>query len=82
MRLFHSFLLVALLASLSGCMTYSAVREARGKRNDVLDYTPRKPHPACYALIPISIPADIVTSPVQLAIYLYLYVGTQIAGGT
>lgn len=62
-------------------MTYSAVQEARGKENTVTGHEPEKPHPAYYALVPLTVPADIATSPVQLGIYLFWYAGIHIAGG-
>jgi hypothetical protein len=81
MRIVSTSLLIALLISSSGCMTYSAIQEAKGKENTVTGHDPEKPHPACYALVPLTVPADIATSPVQLMVYLFLYVGTHVAGG-
>jgi hypothetical protein len=81
MRFIFMLLLEALLLSSSGCITYSAVQEAKGKENTITGNEPKKAHPACYALLPLTVPADIATSPVQLAIYLFWYAGIHIYGG-
>ena len=65
-------LLFMLLVSTNGCMTYSAVQRAKGEHNNVTGHSPVEPHPAYYALVPLTVPADIVTSPFQLIIYVAL----------
>ena len=80
MRIISMFLLVVLLISSSGCMTYSAVQEAIGKDNSVTGHQPEEPHPGCFALLPLTVPADIATSPVQLIIYVALYLTVEITG--
>jgi hypothetical protein len=68
----HICLLVALLISSNGCMTYSAVQEGKGKWNVVTGHKPSEPHPACYALVPLTVPLDVATSPIQLIYYIAL----------
>ena len=65
-------LLFALLASTNGCMTYSAVQRAKGEHNVVTGDSPTEPHPGYYALVPLTVPADVVTSPFQFIIYVAL----------
>ena len=66
------FVLAVLLFSSNGCMTYSAVQEAKGKWNGVIGHQPSEPHPACYALVPLTVPLDVATSPIQLIYYVVL----------
>ena len=77
MKFISMFSLVALLLSSSGCMTYSTVQEARGKWNVVIGHQPDKPHPACYALVPVTVPLDVATSPIQLIYYIVLNVSPE-----
>ena len=72
MKTITSFLLLALLASSNGCMTYTAVQRAKGKDNVVTGHHPTEPQPGHYALLPLTVPADIVTSPIQLIVYIAL----------
>jgi len=72
MKTFHAILLFALLVSTNGCMTYSAVQRAQGEHNNVTGHSPSEPQPGYYALVPLTVPADIVTSPFQLIIYVAL----------
>jgi hypothetical protein len=68
-------LLVALLFSSNGCMTYEAVRHAKGKDGWICE-VPRdrrgQSEPAFYALVPLTVPVDVATSPLQLVWYLLL----------
>jgi hypothetical protein len=99
-RTLTSLWLVALIIGANGCLTQSAIENARGHpdqawinngfgcnnglpiapaplpdqtwTNNGLGYgyspgNPKaKPHPAYYLLLPLSVPADIATSPFQL----------------
>ena len=62
-------LLVALLIGSNGCMTYSAVQKGKGQYNVVTGDNPSEPHLAYYALLPLTVPLDVATSPIQLLIY-------------
>ena len=78
-------LLAALSISTNGCMSYNAVQEAKGYPENTMPmnfqrdwrncFEPIKtnpghtPHPGYYALLPLSVPADTVTSPFQLLDY-------------
>lgn len=62
-------LLIASLCANSGCITGQVLREAQPKEkyNSETKRTETIPgHDAYYALLPLSIPADIATSPLQL----------------
>ena len=72
---------LGLLLSCSGCMTNATIREAGRERRPIESLaTKNKPdgetnapldYPkAFYLLLPFSIPADIVTSPIQLLAFL------------
>ncbi|HEY0552149.1 MAG TPA: hypothetical protein VGF13_21290 [Verrucomicrobiae bacterium] len=55
---------VALFLSSSGCMTSTVIHDAKHpKQNDAAPW-------ANYLLLPITVPADIVTSPVQVPAYI------------
>ena len=63
---------LVLAFSASGCITSTTLEHASGA-----DYThepklPKEPKPALYLLTPLTIPADIVTSPFQVALHLWL----------
>jgi hypothetical protein len=78
-RTLTSLLLIALIIGANGCMTQSAVKYGNGhpdkawinNKFDTAYLAPdpnTKPHPAYYALIPLSFPADVATSPFQLIV--------------
>ena len=73
MRIFKVILLFALLASSNGCMTYSTVKRAKGEQNGVTGRPASYPQPGYYALLPLTVPADIVTSPFQLIYYVFAH---------
>ena len=73
MRTLGLILLVMLVLSSSGCMTYSSVQRANGKDNVVTGHHPTEPQAAYYALLPLSVPTDIATSPIQLVLYLFVW---------
>jgi hypothetical protein len=70
------FLLFPLLVSSNGCMTQSAIKYAEGQSHHAwinngfgtgyIGGDEPKPNPGYYFLLPLTIPADIVTSPFQL----------------
>jgi hypothetical protein len=65
---FVFILLIALLVCSNGCLTYQSVQIARGKPYYSFigpEVKPEKPQPACYALLPLTVPFDIVTLPIQ-----------------
>jgi len=69
-------LMLGSLMSSTGCMTYSAVQRAEGKPNAWSGADdPTKAYPAYWTLLPLTVPADIVTSPIQLVIYLAVRYG-------
>ena len=72
--------LIQLLFTLNGCMTHSAVDRATGTSSrsypsgaggEIHYQMHAQPHPAYYALLPLTVPADIVTSPFQLGYYVW-----------
>lgn len=78
-RVISGFFLPAFLFALNGCMTNSAVKHAQGISSheyysgpgEVTQYEMHtQPRPAYYGLLPLTIPADIITSPIQLGYYL------------
>jgi hypothetical protein len=70
-------LLTALLICSNGCMTANTIQEAEGhsERTQWIQFgrpatptpshPPTKPHPAYFALLPLTITADVAFSPVQ-----------------
>jgi hypothetical protein len=72
MKIFCWLSLFAILMSTDGCMTYSTVQRAKGNYNVVTGHKPDEPHPAYYALVPVTVPLDIATSPIQLIYYIVL----------
>ena len=83
-RIIGSLFLLALLVSLNGCMTNTAINHARGISSrdypsgsgESIHYDIHfQPHPAYYALVPLTVPADIATSPFQLGYYLWYRYG-------
>jgi hypothetical protein len=80
MRTFCCFLLSVILVSTCGCMTYSTVQRAKGESNAVTGNEPAEPHPWNYALVPLTVPLDVATSPVQLAAVAWLYLSVAITG--
>jgi hypothetical protein len=69
MKRFANLCLIAVLVTTSGCMTYSAVQRGKGQLNVITGDNPDEPRPAYYALLPLAVPLDIATSPIQLLIY-------------
>jgi hypothetical protein len=72
MKAIRSLLLLFLLLNMSGCMTYSTVQRAKGDYNVVTGHKPDEAHPGYYALIPLTVPLDVATSPIQLIYYVVL----------
>lgn len=84
-KAFIAVLLLALLVCSGGCMTQSTIQYAKGDSYDAwinntygfryqaqtLSDREEKPDAAYYALLPLSVPADVATSPVQLAALVY-----------
>jgi hypothetical protein len=68
--LFTFILLVLLVISTNGCVTASAVQAAKGET--LLGDPAGEPNKGYYALLPLTIPVDIVTSPFQAIGFLYL----------
>ena len=65
-----SLSLVTLLVGANGCMSYSAIRDARGEQEKAQwlgegKSSDNKSHPAHYAWLPLTVPADIATLPFQ-----------------
>ena len=72
MKSIGRFFLMTLLIFPNGCMTYSSVQKAKGQDNVVTGDHPSEAHPWYFALVPLTVPLDIVTSPVQLIVYVVL----------
>jgi uncharacterized protein YceK len=76
-QIMASVVVVALFVSSNGCMTMATADHAKAKTHEddkgnvVVD---KKSQPAYYALMPLTVPADIVTLPFQ-AVYLYIVLG-------
>ena len=82
---FIAALLFVLLMCTDGCMTQSTIQYAKGDSYDAwinntygfryqaqtLSDREEKPDAAYYALLPLSVPADVATSPVQLVVLVY-----------
>jgi hypothetical protein len=81
-KLLVGLTLSALLVGSNGCMTQSAIQYGKGTPsgawmnyvtgwpNQIAD---TKPKPLYYFLIPVTFPADVVTSPVQIIGFPFVY---------
>jgi hypothetical protein len=78
-----------LLVGSNGCMTYSLAQVAQGHPEKSYFSKPiandpkpiandNMPHPVYYCWLPLTIPADIVTSPIQLIVFAGGYVFNQL----
>jgi hypothetical protein len=83
MKTIGTLLLVAILISSNGCVTYCTVQNAKGVPTGATEPKPVKPepHPAYYLLLPLTIPIDIVTSPIQGVFYLIYQSNVKANGG-
>ena len=72
-------LLNAMLATaLSSCATMNVLQEAKGGEytlngKDVVGV--ERDHPEAYLLLPVTVPVDIVTSPLQLFYFFFIFRG-------
>lgn len=88
MKAISILLLVALLLSTNGCMTYDAIEHTQGRPcklgyfsfgvGDEQKNIDGKPHPEYWALLPLSIPADIAFSPLEI---IFIPIAVAGAGG-
>ena len=65
MKTITSLLLISLLVSSNGCMTYCTVKRAKGEQIGWSDAPDERRHPAYYCFVPLTVPFDIATSPIQ-----------------
>ncbi len=72
MKTIIGLLLIALLLSTNGCMTNATVQRAKGQQLYWSDAPDNTPHPAYYAFLPLTIPLDIATCPIQGICWLAL----------
>ena len=75
MKSISTLFLIALLVGSNGCMTYSTVQDAKGHPSKALwvgcaNEKDTPPKPAYYGFLLLTVPADIVTSPIQGICYL------------
>ncbi len=68
-------LIFTLLATMNGCMTHHAIKRAKGEQDGYTGSPASEPNSGYYALLPLTIPADIATSPLQLLLYAALSSG-------
>lgn len=80
MKVIGTILLFAWLVSTSGCITYSTVKRAKGEENSVVGRPAGEPQPGCYALLPLTVPADVATSPFQLILFLLAHASVASGG--
>jgi hypothetical protein len=67
---------VVLALCLSGCVTSSTLDHARDQSHTDSNGEPvvtRKGKPGYYALLPLTVPADVVLSPVYVGEFLYVW---------
>ena len=71
-RLWKLLVCLAFCAIADGCVTQSALQAAHGEANMFTSHSKKaediKPNPAYYALLPLTLPADVVATPVILVI--------------
>lgn len=80
MKGFCWLVLLVTVMSTSGCITYSTVQRAKGQENIITGNQPAEPRPGYYALVPLTVPLDVATSPAQLAAAGWLYLVVAITG--
>ncbi|HMD55248.1 MAG TPA: hypothetical protein VKJ65_11925 [Phycisphaerae bacterium] len=86
MKTIVSFLLIALLISSNGCMTYSAAQDAKGRQDQAVwmghygSDRDDKSHPGYYFLMPLTVPGDVAFSPIEGVWYLWIQMARG-AGG-
>jgi hypothetical protein len=68
MRFWSTRLLPVCLIAMTGCMTSGTVKKAKNEDK-----------PGYYALLPLTVPADIATSPFQGIWYLFDMAGTAVS---
>ena len=67
MRIIAVILVMMMVISSTGCMTHATVKRAKGEELFWSDAGGgSKPHPGYYCFIPLTVPFDIATSPVQV----------------
>lgn len=66
MKIIGIILLLALLIGSNGCATSSTVKRAKGEQLLWSDAPDTTKHPAYYCFIPLTVPFDIATSPIQI----------------
>ena len=74
-KLISALILIAFLLLLNGCMTETVIDHAQGV--DKHGQPTGETNGAYYTLIPLTVPADIVTSPFQ---FIYICIGGQVVG--
>jgi hypothetical protein len=69
MKMIMSLLLIAILISSSSCITYCTIKRAKGEQIGWSDAPDERKHPAYYCFIPMTVPLDIATTPIQIFIW-------------
>jgi hypothetical protein len=75
MKIIRLILISLICFNLCGCLTQDTIQRARGypEKNEAGKSVPtHTPNAATYWLVPLTIPVDIITSPVQLFIYVMM----------
>jgi hypothetical protein len=75
-KIIGSIMLIAFLVTSNGCMTQSTIKYAQGHSHQAwinngfgsgyIGGDEPKPNPYYYFLLPLAVPADVATSPLQL----------------
>jgi len=75
-KVIQSILMAATLVCMSGCLTANTIEAAKAQsyKNNKGETVVTEPGaPGYYALLPLSVVGDIVTSPIQLPVLLFIY---------
>jgi len=78
MKIFIHLICLSLLLCSSGCITSKTVDRAQGnvsamhKDDKGAPVYDKRPEPGYYCLLPLTVAADVATSPIQIPVWLYL----------
>jgi len=86
MKTTTSMFLFCLLIFSSGCLSTKTVQRAQGTvPGNHTDETgahvyDKRPEPGYYCLLPLTVPLDIATSPIQIPVWIYLEASAKHSG--
>lgn len=80
MKIITTFCLALALVGSSGCATISAIDAAKGDSSGMTPDDGSTPRPGYYSLLPLTVPLDIATLPLQ-GLFVWMFIGFWPFGG-